>query len=75
VPPIPLKFIGILEAPGVGKIALFTDCRSTYQVAEGKDIAGQYRLVKIGVESVVVEYLDGKGRTTLRMSGAECVGK
>jgi hypothetical protein len=75
VPPIPLKFIGILEAKEVGRIALFTDCRATFQVAEGQTIAGQYRLVKLGVESAVVEYIDGKGRTTLRMGGQECVGK
>jgi hypothetical protein len=76
VPPIPLKFIGIIESPEVAKkIAAFTDCRSTYQVAEGDTIAGQYRLVKLGVESAVVEYLNGKGRTTLRMGGQECVGK
>jgi hypothetical protein len=75
VPPIPLKFIGILESKGVGRIALFTDCRATFQVAEGQTIAGQYRLVSIGVESAVVEYINGKGRTTLRMGGQECVGK
>jgi hypothetical protein len=76
IPPIPLKFIGIIESPELAKkIAAFTDCRSTYQVAEGDTIAGQYRLVKLGVESAVVEYLNGKGRTTLRMGGQECVGK
>ena len=42
---------------------------------EGDIIAGQYRLVKIGVESVVMEYVDGRGRTTIRLSGQECVGK
>jgi hypothetical protein len=75
VPPIPLKFIGVTEAPSVGKIAALTDCRHTVQGVEGEVIEGQYRIVKIGVESLVIEYLDGKGRTTLRMSGAECVAK
>ena len=28
---------------------------------EGDIIAGQYRLVQIGVESVVMEYVDGRG--------------
>ena len=74
-PPIPLKFIGVTEAPSVGKIAALTDCRHTVQGVEGEVIEGQYRIVKIGVESLVIEYLDGKGRTTLRMSGAECVAK
>jgi hypothetical protein len=74
-PAIPLKFIGVTEAPGVGKIAALTDCRHTVQGVEGEIIEGRYRIVKIGVESLVIEYVDGKGRTTLRMSGQECVGK
>jgi hypothetical protein len=74
-PPIPLKFIGVTEAPGVGKIAALTDCRHTVQGMEGEIIEGRYRIVKIGLESLVIEYVDGKGRTTLRMSGQECVGK
>ena len=74
-PTIPLKFIGVTEAPSVGKIAALTDCRHTVQGVEGEVIEGQYRIVKIGVESLVIEFIDGKGRTTLRMSGAECVSK
>ena len=57
------------------KIANFSDCRATYRGREGDIIAGQYRLVHIGVESVVMEYPDGRGRTTIRVSGQECVGK
>lgn len=75
VAPITVKFIGIITAPDGRQIASFTDCRLTYQVYEGKEFAGQYRLVKIGVESVVVERIDGSGRTTLPMSGQECVGR
>ena len=75
-PPIPLKYIGLIEAgPGQGKVAAFSDCRATMHGREGEIIAGQYRLVRIGVESVVLEYADGRGRTTVRMSGQECVGK
>lgn len=73
-PPIPLKFIGKLETRG-GVIAAFSDCRTTMRGKEGDIIDGRYRLVKIGVESVVMEYLDGRGRTTIRESGQECVGK
>ena len=73
-PPIPLKFIGKLETRG-GTIAAFSDCRTTMRGKEGDIIDGRYRLVKIGVESVVMEYLDGRGRTTIRESGQECVGK
>jgi hypothetical protein len=74
-PPIPLKFIGVMEVPGLGKVAAFSDCRATMRGREGEVVAGQYRLVRIGVESVVMEYVDGRGRTTIRMSGQECVGK
>ena len=74
-PPIPLKYIGLLEEKGGVKLAAFSDCRSTMRAHEGDIIAGQYRLVKIGVESVVMEYVDGRGRTTIRLSGQECVGK
>jgi hypothetical protein len=74
-PKIPLKFIGVIEVGGGVKVAAFSDCRVTMHGREGEIIAGQYRLVHIGVESVVMEYADGRGRETIRMSGQECVGK
>jgi hypothetical protein len=75
-PPITLKYIGLLEkVQGLGDVAVFSDCRTTMRAREGEIIAGQYRLVHIGKESVVMEYADGRGRTTIRMSGQECVGK
>jgi hypothetical protein len=74
-PPIPLKFIGTLDVPNLGKLAVFSDCRTTMRGKEGDIIDGRYRLVRIGVESVVMEYADGKGRTTIRESGQDCVGK
>jgi hypothetical protein len=74
-PPIPLKFIGIVLSDAAGKVAAFSDCRATFQGREGGVIDGRYRLLKIGVQSVEMEYLDGSGRQTIRMSGQECVGK
>ena len=74
-PPIPLKFIGVVEGPGIGKVAALTDCRRTIQGVEGDEIEGRYRIVKIGDESLVIEYLDGSGRTTLRKSGQDCVAR
>ena len=74
-PPIPLKYIGSLTLDGRVKVAAFSDCRMTMRGREGEIIAGQYRLVRIGEESVVMEYVDGRGRTTIRQSGQECVGK
>jgi hypothetical protein len=74
-PPIPLKFIGIVEPRPGDRVAAFSDCRYTFRGREGEIIDGRYRLVKIGVESVVMEYADGRGRTTIRLSGQECVGR
>jgi len=70
-PPIPLKFIGVVEKPGK-KVAVFVSSDGKgmpLYAAEGELILGQYRVVKIGVESVTVEYLDGRGRQTIPMRG------
>jgi hypothetical protein len=40
---------------------------------EGGTIDGRYRLVRLQTTSVVVEHLDGRGRTTLAQGGQECV--
>jgi hypothetical protein len=67
-PPITLKFIGTIEKQGL-KVAALSDCRTTYHGTEGQIIDGRYRLVSIGVESIVLEYVDGRGRTTVRLDG------
>jgi hypothetical protein len=75
-PPITVKFIGTMELSSGVTLAIFTDCtigRKTRPYREGETILGQYRLVKIGLQSVVVEHLDGRGRTTLPKTGQECV--
>jgi hypothetical protein len=70
-PPIPLKFIGTLEA-GAKKVAIFSDGRGLPLYGkEGEVILGQYRIVKIGVESVTMEYLDGRGRQIIPMRGGQ----
>jgi hypothetical protein len=69
-PPIPLKFIGVFEAARVGKVAALKDDRGVYHAREGEIVVGQYRVVRIGVESIVLEYADGRGgRQTIRLSG------
>jgi hypothetical protein len=76
-PPIPLRFIGTVEPPTTpgDKVAVFSDCKITTHAREGAVVLGQYRLVRIGVESVVMEYVDGRGRTTIGLQGGDCVGK
>ena len=68
-PPIPLKFIGTLEKGGK-KWAIFSDGSNIPRYAtEGEIVLGQYKVIRIGVESVVMEYADGKGRQTIPMRG------
>ena len=55
---------------GGKKWAVFSDGRGLPLYGyEGELILGQYRIVRIGVESVVMEYADGKGRQTIPMRG------
>jgi hypothetical protein len=70
--PIPLKFIGIVEAPTRAKriAALVDNSGHVYQGREEEIVAGQYRILKIGVESIELAYLDGRGRQTIRLSGS-----
>jgi hypothetical protein len=71
LPPISLKFLGLLESPTTGrKIAALSDGRNTFQGVEGDIIEGRYRILKIGVESIELAYLDGRGRQTIRLTGS-----
>ena len=70
-PPIPMRFIGLVEAPQQSqKIAILSDGRGIYQGREGDIIEGRYRILRIGVESVDMAYVDGGGRQTIRLSGS-----
>jgi hypothetical protein len=72
LPPITLKFIGVIgPSPQVPKIAVLNDGKGLPVYGkEGDIILGQFRLIRIGVESVELSYLDGRGRTTIRLSGS-----
>jgi hypothetical protein len=68
-PPIAMKYIGVLET-AQGRVAVFRD--SGGDIMNGKEgdiIDGRYRLLKIGVESADLAYVDGRGRQTIRLSG------
>ena len=68
-PPITLKFIGVLEQGG-RKLATLTDGQGPPMFAvEGGTVAGRYRVLRIGVESIELSYLDGRGRQTIRLTG------
>jgi hypothetical protein len=68
-PPIALKYIGVLDT-AQGRVAVFRDTGG--DIVNGKEgdiIDGRYRLLKIGVESADLAYVDGRGRQTIRLSG------
>ena len=68
-PPIALKYIGVLET-AQGRVAIFRDNGGDIvNGREGDIIDGRYRLLKIGVESADLAYVDGRGRQTIRLSG------
>ena len=77
-----VKFIGVVETAN-GKIGAFSfwdaqtrECRGVPSPGkEGDVIDGRYRVVRLGIESAVVEYADGRGRETLALNGQACVSK
>jgi len=70
LPPIGLKFIGVLETANTQKIAILSDGRGAPLYGkEGETVLGQYKILRIGVESIEMSYLDGRGRQTIRLSG------
>ena len=69
-PPIPLKFIGIVQKVDGTKIAVLSDGkRPPIHGIEGQEIEGRYKILKIGLESIELSYLDGRGRQTIRLTG------
>jgi len=71
LPPIPLKFIGIVDVPGQSrKIVALTDSKgSVFHGMEGETVEGRYKILKVGVESIEMSYIDGRGRQTIRLTG------
>ncbi len=70
-PPITLKYIGVVEqSEHKQKIAILSDGRNVpFYGREGDIIEGRYRILKIGVESIDLAYVDGRGRQTIRLTG------
>ncbi len=70
-PRIPLKYIGEMADPKKtgGRVAILSDARGVYYGREGDIVEGRYRIIKIGVESIELAYLDGRGRQTIRQTG------
>ena len=70
-PRIPLKYIGEMSDPKKTgeRVAILSDARGVYYGREGDIVEGRYRIMKIGVESIELAYLDGRGRQTIRQTG------
>ena len=67
--PLFLKFIGTMEQ-GKKKVAIFSDGRGLpVYASEGELVLGQYKVVRIQLESVVMEYADGRGHQVIPMRG------
>jgi hypothetical protein len=66
-PPITLKLIGLLTKTDGTKIAVLSDGKRPIHGVEGQEIEGQYKILKIGTESIEIAYIDGRGRQTLRL--------
>jgi hypothetical protein len=65
-PPIPLKFYGY-SAKGGAKRAFFLDGEDIAVASENEVIKNRYKIIKIGVNSVVVEDMTTKNQQTLPM--------
>jgi hypothetical protein len=68
-PPIAVKFIGLVKRQDIGKVAVLSDGKNVYYGREGEIVDGRWRIVTIGEESLQIEYADGRGRLTVRLTG------
>lgn len=70
-PAIPVRFIGMVEAPTqTGRVVFFSDGRgNVFSGREGEIIEGRYKVLKVSPDAAELSYLDGRGRQTIRLSG------
>ena len=70
-PPVPLRLTGLATLPGEQRVATLTDRDNgaVFQAVEGQVVDGRYRIVKIGLQSAVVSYVDGSGQRTIPLGG------
>lgn len=71
-PPVvsaPFKFMGLLQKRTGERWGVFADCAGyTRAVREGESVLGSWRVVRLGIESVFVESLDGR-QLTMPLAG------
>ncbi len=68
-PPITLKYYGFSSAPGAStKTAFFLDGEDILVAKEGETLKRRYKLVRIGVNSVVMEDTESKRQQTIPLA-------
>jgi hypothetical protein len=71
-PPIALKLIGVTVVSSMGKsMVTLKDPTSgaVFNAMEGDIVDGRYRVVKVGLQSVTLAYLDGSGTKLIGLGG------
>lgn len=71
-PPIRLKLTGMIQGPADGRTMVMLkdpDTGASFQAFEGDVVDGRYRIVRVGLQSVVVSYVDGTGSRTIALGG------
>jgi hypothetical protein len=70
LPPIALKFTGVVERANGVKWAVLVDGKGNLMYGKDGDIIdGRYVIAKIGTESIEMTYTDGRGRQVIRLTG------
>lgn len=65
-PPIALRLVGLSVAGNGCAMATLRDTRgSVFVGCEGAILDGQYKILKVGTQSVIVSYVDGQGQRTI----------
>jgi hypothetical protein len=66
-PPIQLKLIGITNGGDGRPVAVLKDPKTgaTFMGNEGMIVDGQYKIIKVGITSAVLSYVDGQGQRTI----------
>ena len=67
---VTLKFIGTVDGGQVGRVAVLSDGSFVYHGRAGDIVDGRYRILRIGIESLELEVLDGGRRQTVRLTGS-----
>jgi hypothetical protein len=73
IPPIPLKLTFIIDDPYEAgrRRAYLTDTKTgtAFEGLAGQVIDGRFKLLVVGENDVVMSYLDGTGRRTIKLGG------